>query len=104
MPSQDYSRSQSHHESVHQSAPVYSDPSIKKGLDGIDVDQLENVLSEDLKKDYVDYDRVDAEVAKYASDTAVFVSEEDNKRLKRLIDVRVLTIMIFTYFLQALGS
>jgi hypothetical protein len=39
----------------------------------------------------------------YASG-GVVVSEEDNKRLKKMIDRRVLVIMILTYFLQALDK
>lgn len=38
------------------------------------------------------------------STTRVVVSEEDNKRLKKLIDRRILVIMICTYFLQALDK
>jgi hypothetical protein len=38
------------------------------------------------------------------SSIRVEVSEEDNKRLKKMIDRRVLVIMIFTYFLQALDK
>lgn len=38
------------------------------------------------------------------SSTRVEVSEEDNKRLKKMIDRRVLVIMILTYFLQALDK
>lgn len=48
--------------------------------------------------------RVDPEVAKYATSDGVEVSEADNKRLKRMIDKRVLTVMVFTYFLQALDK
>ncbi|TVY51345.1 putative transporter [Lachnellula cervina] len=59
---------------------------------------------ENLKKDHMDFNRVDKEVAKYASGVAVHVSPEDNSRLKRQIDKRVLSIMIFTYFLQALDK
>jgi hypothetical protein len=58
----------------------------------------------DLKKDHMDFNRVDKEIAKYASDVAVDISPEDNSRLKRRIDKRVLSIMIFTYFLQALDK
>lgn len=39
----------------------------------------------------------------YASG-GVHVSEEDDKRLKKMIDRRVLVIMILTYFLQALDK
>ncbi|KAF4625772.1 hypothetical protein G7Y89_g12391 [Cudoniella acicularis] len=58
----------------------------------------------DLKKDHMNYDRIDQEVAKYASDVAIDISPEENSRLKRMIDKRVLSIMVFTYFLQALDK
>jgi len=55
---------------------------------------------EDLSKDHMNWDRVDSEVAKYANDVAIDISPEENSRLKRLVDKRVLSIMVFTYFLQ----
>ena len=61
-------------------------------------------IDDDLKKDHMNYDRVDKEVAKYASDVAIDISPEENSRLKRKVDKRVLSIMIFTYFLQALDK
>lgn len=64
-------------------------------------------MSGDTEKiDHVNYDRIDAEVAKYAEANAeaVHISEEENKRLKKLIDRRVLPVMIVTYFLQALDK
>lgn len=66
----------------------------------------ENVMISDEKimVDRVDKSRIDSEVAKYASEKAVFIDEATDKRLKKLIDRRVLTIMIFTYFLQALDK
>lgn len=71
-----------------------------------EISHLEHVLSEDKDhgKDHMNYDRVDKEVAQYASNTALTVSPEDNRRLKKMIDRRVLLIMIFTYFLQALDK
>jgi hypothetical protein len=73
--------------------------------DETDIGHAERVLSADMdKKDHMDYDRVDKEVAKYTSDTKVEISEEENTRLRRMIDRRVLVIMIFTYFLQALDK
>lgn len=70
-----------------------------------DISQVERVLSVgDEKGDHVNYDRIDKEVAQYAGDTEVYISEEENKRLKRLIDRRVLPIMVITYFLQALDK
>lgn len=72
-----------------------------------EIGQVERVLSGDTEKiDHVNYDRIDAEVAKYAEANAdaIHISEEEDKRLKRLIDRRVLPIMIVTYFLQALDK
>ncbi|KAL1640822.1 hypothetical protein SLS58_006645 [Diplodia intermedia] len=71
-----------------------------------DVAEIEHVLSTDpeLTKDHADYGRLDKEVAKYASAVAIEITPEENKRLKRLIDRRVLPVMIFTYFLQALDK
>ncbi|KZM19890.1 uncharacterized protein EKO05_0004313 [Ascochyta rabiei] len=70
-----------------------------------DITQLERTLSgADEKGDHVDYTRVDNEVAKYADATGVIITEEEDKRLKKMIDRRVLPIMVFTYFLQALDK
>lgn len=55
-------------------------------------------------KHVADDNRVDPEVAKYASAAAVDIDSETNKRLKRLIDKRVLLVMMVTYFLQALDK
>lgn len=76
-----------------------------KGKPGTDVSQVERILStEESEKEHINYDRIDQEVAKYASTTAIEISGADNKRLKRMIDKRVLTVMVFTYFLQALDK
>lgn len=71
-----------------------------------DVSQVERVLSggSEIHKDFVDYDRIDKDVAKYATQERIEISESENKRLKRMIDRRVLAIMIPTYFLQALDK
>lgn len=71
-----------------------------------DIAQLERTVSavNDEKPDYANYDRVDNEVAKYADATGVALSQEEDDRLKKLIDRRVLPIMVFTYFLQALDK
>lgn len=90
------------HDGVHTAPEVSSYPADKK-----EIGQVERVLSaEDEKIDHINYDRVDQEVAKYADANAeqIHISEEENKRLKKLIDRRVLPIMIITYFLQALDK
>ena len=71
----------------------------------MDASEIERITSpDDLKKDHQDYNRMDAEVAKYTNSARIEISSEDNRRLKKLIDRRVLAIMIFTYFLQALDK
>lgn len=67
-------------------------------------DVPEIVEDEGLKNAHMNYDLVDKEVAQYASETIVEIDEETNKRLKRLIDKRVLAVMVFTYFIQTLDK
>ncbi|KAH8898130.1 major facilitator superfamily transporter [Thozetella sp. PMI_491] len=50
------------------------------------------------------YNLVDKEVAAYASETVVEIDEATNKRLKRMIDKRILLVMVVTYFVQALDK
>lgn len=74
-----------------------------------DIAQIERTISTtsidpSVEKDHQDYNRIDNEVAKYASDSVIEITPEENKRLKRAIDKRVLTIMVATYFLQALDK
>ncbi|KAH8549823.1 major facilitator superfamily domain-containing protein [Umbelopsis sp. PMI_123] len=66
-----------------------------------DVTYLEQVTS---GGDNIHNDRIDPEVAKYASAKAIYIDEETNKRLKRMIDKRVLVVMCVTYFLQSLDK
>jgi hypothetical protein len=70
--------------------------------DNVQIEQMESRGIEG--KNDPDFDRVDGEVAKYAGDAKIVIDEETNSRLRRLIDRRVLAIMIFTYFLQALDK
>lgn len=71
-----------------------------------DISHVERVLSaaDDLKKGDIDFSRMDKEVQEYAMRGQVDVDEATSKRLRRMIDRRVLVIMIITYFLQALDK
>lgn len=71
-----------------------------------DASQIERIATpDDTKVPQQDYNLIDAEVAKYTlSGHGVPISDAESKRLKRLIDRRVLPVMIFTYFLQALDK
>lgn len=84
--------------------PTKTSPEVM--ADKHDISQVERVMSggSDIKKDFMNYDRVDKDVAKYAANEHIEISQEENKRLKRMIDRRVLAIMILTYFLQALDK
>lgn len=62
-----------------------------KGKNATDISSIERVMSpEELEKDHMNYDRVDKELAKYANAARIDISEAENKRLKRLIDKRIL--------------
>lgn len=90
-------------DAVHTAPEVVHDSAHDAGKS--DIGQVERVFSAtDEKGDHMNYDRVDNELAKYANAVAIEISEEENKRLKRMIDGRVLPIMVFTYFLQALDK
>lgn len=67
-------------------------------------DAPEVVEDETLKSAHMNYELVDEEVAKYASETIVQVDEATSKRLKQMIDKRVLAIMIGTYLVQTLDK
>ncbi|KAL2148976.1 hypothetical protein VTH82DRAFT_1662 [Thermothelomyces myriococcoides] len=70
-----------------------------------DVSEVERAQSPELEKRLrPDYSKMDKELAQYVSDTRIDISEEENNRLRRLIDKRVLVIMITTYFLQAIDK
>jgi hypothetical protein len=70
------------------------------------VSSVERVLSpaDDMDKSYMNYDRVDPDIAKYATTNGIEIPEVEDKRLKKMINKRVLTVMVFTYFLQALDK
>ncbi|KAJ5118239.1 hypothetical protein N7526_009876 [Penicillium atrosanguineum] len=85
----------------HQQSIEMTDPKVQQ-----DISHVERVLSpdDDLKKEDMDFSRVDKEIQMYASRGRVEVDEATNKRLKKMIDKRVLVVMICTYFLQALDK
>ena len=62
------------------------------------------VLDNETMKEHTNYDLVDNEVAAYASEVIIDIDEETNKRLKFMIDKRVLLVMVVTYFVQALDK
>jgi hypothetical protein len=83
-----------------------ADSADKAVVEKQDISQIERVMSggSELQKDFVDYDRIDKDLAKYASTARVEISESENRRLRSMIDRRILAIMVPTYFLQALDK
>jgi hypothetical protein len=71
----------------------------------IEPEKLEATLSHDeMGQKHVNHDLVDKELAAYTSETPISIDASTNKRLKRLIDKRVLSVMIVTYFLQSVDK
>ena len=59
--------------------------------------------AEDARKD-PSGGRMDKELAKYTAEARFDISPEESTRLRKLIDKRVLLVMIVTYFLQAIDK
>ena len=74
----------------------------------VDVAQLEQIRAADgdpeVLKSYAVGDVVDNEVGEYAATGRVEIEEATNKRLKRLIDRRILAVMVCVYLVQALDK
>jgi len=67
--------------------------------------EIERTVSVGMeKKDMQNYDKVDKELAKYVAEARVHITGEKSNELLKLIDRRVLVIMITTYFLQAIDK
>ncbi|KAL2128522.1 hypothetical protein VTI74DRAFT_9082 [Chaetomium olivicolor] len=70
-----------------------------------DIVEAERAQSPELEKSAMqNFDKMDKELAQYVSEARIDISPEENKRLLRLIDKRILLIMVTTYFLQAIDK
>ncbi|KAK4119576.1 MFS general substrate transporter [Parathielavia appendiculata] len=69
-----------------------------------DLVEAERAQTPDLVKSGQRYDRMDKELAQYVAEGRIHISEEENTRLRRLVDKRILAIMVTTYFLQAIDK
>lgn len=69
-----------------------------------EIDEAASFHDEHPEKLHTHNHLVDKEVAKYATGAAVEIDEETNKRLKKMIDRRVLVVMMITYLLQTLDK
>ncbi|OIW31434.1 hypothetical protein CONLIGDRAFT_318356 [Coniochaeta ligniaria NRRL 30616] len=82
-------------------------PSDDHRIEKNDLAEIERAHSVDPgldKSQHQRYDKVDKELAKYINDEAMEISDAENSRLRRMIDKRVLVIMIATYFIQAIDK
>lgn len=85
-------------------APRLSDDHRIEESDLAEIERAHSVDPGLDKADQVRYDRVDKELAQYINNEAMEVSDAENSRLRRMIDKRVLVIMITTYFIQAIDK
>lgn len=72
--------------------------------DGIKQNNIARQSTELEKPDLQSFGKIDKELAKYVGEGRIEISEAEDSRLRRLIDKRVLAIMITTYFLQAIDK
>jgi len=72
--------------------------------DNEEVEEARSFHDEGPQKNQTDYKLVDKEVAKYATDTAIHIDEATNTRLRRMIDKRILVVMMVTYLIQTLDK
>ncbi|CAI7597046.1 unnamed protein product [Penicillium pancosmium] len=77
--------------------------------DKINNQEIENaagvgIHDEAPDKNLTNYNLVDREVAKYATDGAIEIDEATNKRLKKMIDKRILVVMMITYLIQTIDK
>lgn len=77
--------------------------------DKIDNQEIENatgvgIHDEIPDKNLTNYNLVDKEVAKYATDGAIEIDEATDKRLKKMIDKRILVVMMITYLIQTIDK
>jgi hypothetical protein len=69
-----------------------------------EINEAPEVMEMEVVKDHMNYDLVDREVAEYANATIVEVDEATSRRLKRLVDKRVMSVMVVTYLVQTLDK
>lgn len=69
-----------------------------------EINEAPEAVEMDVVKGQMNYDLVDREVAEYANATIVEVDDATSRRLKRLIDKRVMVVMVVTYLVQTLDK
>jgi len=86
-----------------------NDHCLAKMVDKSDNQEIENAVGvgihgETPEKNHTNYNLVDNEVAKYATDGAIEIDTATNKRLKKMIDKRILVVMMITYLIQTIDK
>lgn len=87
-----------------QPAPALSHSGIRKSSHSARKSADEAQIEELEKSSQANYSKIDKELAQYASDTVIEISEAENTRLRKMIDKRVLVVMMSVYLLQALDK
>jgi hypothetical protein len=59
---------------------------------------------EEPGKNRTNYDLVDGEVAQWAAEARIDIDKDTSSRLKKMIDKRILVVMMVTYFIQSLDK
>lgn len=72
--------------------------------DTIDDDPETRSVDIDTKQANTRYGEIDRELANYVNAERIEISPERSDQLRRMIDKRVLIVMILTYFLQAIDK
>lgn len=93
-------------EDIASSSNMATDPA-SQPRQNAEPDKVERVMSADeveFAKDHQNVSKVDKELAQYVSDVRIHISPEKNAQLLRMIDKRVLSVMVATYFLQAIDK
>ncbi|ORY55613.1 major facilitator superfamily transporter [Pseudomassariella vexata] len=83
--------------------PHQDDAAGKRSFHDVEISRKESHV-DGLEKSGAHYDKIDHEVAKYAGGARIAITTEESTRLRKMIDKRVLVVMITTYFLQAIDK
>jgi hypothetical protein len=74
------------------------------GIHPVNTKQSFDEIETGKPTDGANYEKIDKELAKYTAGAKIDISPEESVRLRKLIDRRVLAVMIGVYFLQAIDK
>jgi len=84
--------------------PIHPEPRAMTTATDIRPETPDHIEEGPRGKNATNYDLVDKEVAEYVNETRIQIDDSTNRRLKGMIDKRILAVMIVTYFTQALDK